>query len=93
MAGTSETESLHHIASLSFEDALQELERIVKQMEEGRGKLDDAVADYAKGVALRNHCQAKLDEAQTKIRLISQSADGKVTSSDFSADAVNTINK
>ncbi|AWK85431.1 exodeoxyribonuclease VII small subunit [Azospirillum thermophilum] len=64
------------IAALSFEDALAELERIVRQLEEGRGKLDDAIASYERGTALKRHCEAKLREAQAKIDRITVTADG-----------------
>lgn len=66
------------IAALSFEDALAELERIVRQLEEGRGKLDDAIASYERGTALKRHCEGKLREAQAKIDRITVSADGSL---------------
>lgn len=66
------------IAALSFEDALAELERIVRQLEEGRGKLDDAISSYERGTALKRHCEMKLREAQAKIDRITVSADGSL---------------
>jgi exodeoxyribonuclease VII small subunit len=66
------------IAALSFEDALAELERIVRQLEEGRGKLDDAISSYERGTALKRHCEAKLRDAQAKIDRITVSADGTI---------------
>ncbi|MGQ9366022.1 exodeoxyribonuclease VII small subunit [Azospirillum sp. A39] len=68
------------IAALSFEDALTELERIVRQLEEGRGKLDDAISSYERGTALKRHCEAKLREAQAKVDRITVAADGSVGS-------------
>ena len=65
--------------ALSFEDALAELERIVRQLEEGRGRLDEAIASYERGVALKHHCEAKLREAQAKVDRIAIAADGTVT--------------
>jgi exodeoxyribonuclease VII small subunit len=58
------------IALMSFEDALGELEKIVRQIEDGRGKLDEAISAYERGVALKRHCEGKLKEAQTKIERI-----------------------
>jgi exodeoxyribonuclease VII small subunit len=58
------------IAALSFEDALNELEKIVRQIEDGRGKLDEAISAYERGVALKRHCESKLKEAQVKIEQI-----------------------
>ncbi|KAA0577115.1 exodeoxyribonuclease VII small subunit [Azospirillum sp. Sh1] len=66
------------IAALSFEDALAELERIVRQLEEGRGKLDDAISSYERGTALKRICEMKLREAQAKIDRITVSADGSL---------------
>ncbi len=66
------------IAALSFEDALAELERIVRQLEEGRARLDEAIASYERGTALKRHCEAKLREAQAKIDRITVAADGTI---------------
>ncbi len=66
------------IAALSFEDALAELERIVRQLEDGRGRLDDSIASYERGTALKRHCEAKLREAQLKVEKIVLSQDGSV---------------
>jgi exodeoxyribonuclease VII small subunit len=66
------------IAALSFEDALAELERIVRQLEEGRARLDEAIASYERGTALKRHCEAKLREAQAKIDRITIAADGSI---------------
>jgi len=66
------------IAALSFEDALAELDRIVRQLEEGRGKLDDAIVAYERGALLKRHCAAKLEEARAKVDRIVLGADGSV---------------
>lgn len=64
------------IAKLSFEDALQALEEIVKGLESGDVKLDQAIDSYARGAALKRHCESKLREAQAKIEKISLDANG-----------------
>jgi len=64
------------IAAMTFEDAMAELERIVRQLEEGKAKLDDAIGAYERGTALRRHCETKLREAQAKIDRITVGADG-----------------
>jgi len=66
------------IAALSFEDALTELERIVRQLEEGKAKLDDAIRFYERGTLLKRHCELKLREAQAKVDRITVGADGVV---------------
>lgn len=67
------------IAALSFEDALAELDRIVRQLEEGRGKLDDAIVAYERGARLKQHCAAKLEEARAKVDRIVLGPDGGVS--------------
>ncbi len=58
------------VAELSFEEALAELESIVKALEAGQGKLEEAVAAYQRGAALRAHCEGKLAEAEQKVQAI-----------------------
>ncbi len=68
------------IAGLSFEDALKELENIVQQLEQGKVKLDEAIAAYERGALLKQHCEKKLAEAKMKVEKIHFSADGSVSS-------------
>ncbi len=58
------------IARLSFEDALSELETIVRQLEDGKGELDQAIKTYERGAQLKRHCEAKLQEAQIKVEKV-----------------------
>mgnify|MGYP001202911731 FL=1 len=64
------------ITKLSFEDALGELETIVRDLESGSRKLDEAIDAYERGASLKKHCEGKLSEAQTRIDKISLSPDG-----------------
>lgn len=64
------------IAKLSFEDALEQLEEIVRNLEGGDSALDDAIASYERGAALRRHCDSKLRQAQERVEKISLGADG-----------------
>ena len=64
------------IAAMSFEDALAELEQIVRGLESGERKLDEAIAAYERGASLKKHCETKLREAQAKIDKISLDAAG-----------------
>jgi len=73
------------IAKLSFEDALDELEKLVKQLENGKAKLDDAIGAYERGALLKRHCESKLREAQAKIEQISVGSDGKVSTTPFNS--------
>lgn len=66
------------IEKLSFEDALQQLEAIVRDLEGGRIKLDDAVDAYEKAMALKKFCEDKLKAAQLKIEKIETAEDGSL---------------
>ena len=67
------------VASLSFEDALAELEKIVRGLEGGQQKLEDAISCYERGARLRAHCEAKLAEAEARVQAIVAAADGSVS--------------
>lgn len=64
------------VAGLSFEEALAELERIVKGLEGGQLKLEEAIGAYERGSLLRRHCEAKLAEAEARVAAIVERADG-----------------
>jgi exodeoxyribonuclease VII small subunit len=64
------------VAQMSFEDALAELEQIVRALEGGQQKLEDAITAYERGAALRRHCEAKLAEAEARVQAIVERADG-----------------
>ena len=70
------------LAALSFEDALGELERIVRGLEGGQQKLEDAIGAYERGAALRRHCEAKLSEAEARVQAIVAAADGALSLED-----------
>jgi exodeoxyribonuclease VII small subunit len=67
------------VGKMSFEDALAELEQIVRGLEGGQQKLEDAITAYERGAALRKHCEAKLAEAEARVAAIVRTADGGVT--------------
>ena len=68
------------IAKMSFEDALAELEDIVRALDDGKGKLKDAITAYERGAKLKAHCEKKLKEAQAKVEKITVGAGGDVGS-------------
>ena len=65
------------IANLPFEKALAELEGIVDRLEKGAVALDDLIALYERGEALRKHCDELLKNAEMRIEKIALAADGK----------------
>ena len=66
------------IARMSFEDALGELETIVRGLEGGQQKLEDAIVCYERGSVLRRHCETKLAEAETRVAAIVERDDGTI---------------
>ncbi len=64
------------IDSLSFEDALGELEQIVQKLESGTVALEESIAMYERGAALKAHCENKLKSARLKVEKIILDADG-----------------
>jgi len=67
------------IVAMSFEDALAELEQIVRRLEAGQVKLDEAIQSYERGAQLKRHCERKLNEAQQRVDRIVIGSDGAVT--------------
>jgi exodeoxyribonuclease VII small subunit len=59
-------------ADLSFEAALERLEGIVEQLEEGDLELEAALAAFEEGVALSRRCAGELDEAERRIEILVQ---------------------
>lgn len=64
------------IAAMAFEDALAELESIVRGLEGGQLKLEDALRAYDRGALLRAHCERKLADAEARVAAIVERADG-----------------
>ena len=67
------------IATMPFEDALKELEQIVDKLEKGSAGLEESIAIYARGEALKKHCDGLLKSAEERIEKISLGADGRPT--------------
>lgn len=67
------------VNEMSFEDALRELEQVVGQLERGEVPLDQSIALYERGAALKARCEAKLKEAEEKVAKLTLNADGTPT--------------
>jgi exodeoxyribonuclease VII small subunit len=68
------------IGALSFEAALKELESIVSRLEQGEVDLEDSIALYERGQALKVHCEGKLKSAESRLEKIVQGAGGQLSS-------------
>ena len=66
------------IGTLSFEAALKELEGIVARLEQGEVELEESIALYERGQALKAHCESKLKAAESRLEKIVQGAGGKL---------------
>ena len=67
------------VADMAFEEALSELEGIVRKLESGDEKLDESIALFQRGEALKKHCEARLADARERIEKITRGADGQPT--------------
>ena len=65
-----------------FERALDELERLVKQMEEGELSLEDSLKTFERGMDLSRTCQKALDEAEQRVRILTE-RDGQLRTDSF----------
>jgi exodeoxyribonuclease VII small subunit len=66
------------VGALTFEAALKELEGIVARLEQGEVDLEDSIALYERGQALKAHCESKLKDAESRLEKIVQGAGGQV---------------
>jgi exodeoxyribonuclease VII small subunit len=73
------SDSAAAIDTLSFEAAMTELDRIVRDLEGGKTSLEESISAYERGIALKNHCDRKLREAQARIEKIVVRPDGVST--------------
>lgn len=64
------------IETLSFEQALAELEQIVSKLESGQAPLDDSIRLYERGAALKGHCETRLEAARLRVEKIVMGAQG-----------------
>jgi exodeoxyribonuclease VII small subunit len=74
------------IAAMSFEDALSELEQIVRRLEAGQVRLDEAIQCYERGAQLKQHCEKKLNEAQQRVDRIVIGPEGAVGTAPLKLD-------
>jgi exodeoxyribonuclease VII small subunit len=72
--------------TMSFEDALAELETIVGSLESGKAALEDSIQAYERGIELKKHCEKKLRAAQEKIEKITIAPDGTISTQPFQTE-------
>ena len=67
------------VNKLTFEKAIEELESIVKRLEEGKVPLEESVAIYERGETLKRRCEELLRQAEARVEKITLDAAGKPT--------------
>lgn len=70
----------------SFEEALYQLEQIVKNLENSELPLEESLKIFQKGIELSNYCGKKLNEAEKKITSLLEKSDGTIEENDFLND-------
>lgn len=70
---------------ISFEEALERLNEIVKALEHSDARLDDSLKLFEEGVALVKQCNDQIDQAEAKIKQLVRSSDGTLEEQDFVA--------
>lgn len=73
-------------ANKSFEESVGRLEEIVRMLENGTATLDESLKLYEEGIALVRACNKQLDNAEKKIRLLTETPDGNIEEKDFETD-------
>ena len=74
------------VETMSFEEALSELEKIVQRLESGSAPLEESISIYERGAALKAHCEARLEQARLRVEkvVLSQGGASGVEPADFS---------
>lgn len=72
----------------SFEEAMARLEEIVRLLENGKSSLDDSLSAFEEGISLVKYCNAKLTDAEQKVRILMQNEAGEMLEEDFLTGAV-----
>ena len=76
---------INNAEEMKLEDAMRRLDQVVKELDGENADLDKALKLYEEGVRLVRICNAKLDEADRKIKILKLSSDGELIEKDFEA--------
>lgn len=71
------------MAKKTFEQSLNQLEKIVQELESGDLPLEKAIKKFEEGIQLSKFCSRKLDETEERINLLMRNQDGEVSESPF----------
>jgi len=65
------------VETMSFEEAMAELEKVVGQLESGNVELEESIQLYERGAKLKAHCEARLKAAEEKVAAITLDENGQ----------------
>ena len=71
------------MTNMNFEETMLKLENEVKKLESGNMTLDDSIAAYEEAIKLIGICNKKLDEAEHRVRILTETSDGCITDMPF----------
>ena len=80
------TEKTDQLENINFEQALKELETIVRNLENGTIPLDDSLENFENGIKLIRHWNFLLDNAEKKVKKLTRAETGEIIEEDFTAD-------
>jgi len=69
-----------------FEEAMNELEGVVKRLEGGKLTLDESLESFEKGIKLARECEGKLTEAKGKVEKLIKDSEGQLKTEEFEVD-------
>ena len=76
------------MAEMKFEDAMEKLEKIVAELEEGGLPLEKSLKKFEEGIKLSRFCSKKLKEAERKIELLTKTAEGELETRPFETEDI-----
>ena len=70
-------------SKMTFEEAISLLEKIVDKMDAGELSLDESLASFEEAVKLVKYCNAELEKAEQRVRILTENRDGTVSDAPF----------
>ena len=77
--------------TMTFEAAMARLEEIVRLLESGNAPLDVSLSLYEEGVALVRLCNARLDNAEQRVKILSFTENGEVIENDMTGGVTDAV--
>lgn len=71
------------IEDMSYEDAIEELEKIIEELESNDLSLKDSMDKFKRGIALYNHCNEILNKMEGEVKVLIKDDDGTIKDEDF----------